>query len=344
MKIGLIARSEIARGIAIQSKNFFDNMPVDKVLLVRMPRLDCVEDPSWYPGRTDAVYDPLNHQLEEDLVRGWLAGLDIVFTVETPNDWRIPTWCREMGVRLVIQGNPEFVRHGQRGYEYMPHPDAWWWPSMWRQGLVPAGPVMPVPMPDDIPERVRDDDPRLHVVHVIGKLAFADRNGTDLFAQAIPQITRDIKLTIHCIDGGLHAEMPRHRPVEMQFQLEPVVDRWEMYQNQDLLMLPRRYGGLCLPALEAAASGLMVAMSDISPNEHFTAHRFGGTIVRNLNLAAGPVPCFDSNPTAMARMIDQLADLHDDIEWDRQREMQMAMVPRWSEWRQRYLDEMERML
>ena len=90
IRLGLIARSEVARGIALQSRNFYDHMPVDDVLLVRMPRPDCKEAPEWYPGATHAAYDPIRHQLDEELVTDWLEGLDVVFTVETPNDWRMP--------------------------------------------------------------------------------------------------------------------------------------------------------------------------------------------------------------------------------------------------------------
>ena len=75
MKIGLIARAEVARGIAIQSKNFYDNMPVDRVLLVRMPQPDCAEAPEWYDNRTEVTYDPKHHQLDEPTVRRWFGSI-----------------------------------------------------------------------------------------------------------------------------------------------------------------------------------------------------------------------------------------------------------------------------
>ena len=40
----------------------------------------------------------------------------------------------------------------------------------------------------------------------------------------------------------------------------------DLYKNFDALILPRRYGGLCLPMNEALMSGLPVIMTDISPN------------------------------------------------------------------------------
>lgn len=339
MRIGLIARSEIARGIAIQSRNFYDHMPVDSVLLVRMPQPDCVEAPDWYANRVDAVYDRRHHQLDEDLVRGWLSTVDVVFTVETPNDWRIPLWCKEMGVKLVIQGNPEFVRHGTPGYEQMPHPDEWWWPTRWRLENLPPGQWMPVP--HDPRPAPRTESDRLRVLHVIGKRAWADRNGTDLLVQAVRMFSKPITLTLHSIDEGL-PEFPRVRDVEYVKKLSAVDDRWTMYENQDVLLLPRRYGGLCLPALEAAACGLVVAMTNTSPNEELAAIRFGGQTNRRLDLACGPVPSIDASPTRIAETINWLASQPGEMETLRQE--QIDLLPRWDVWRKRYLDRLERLV
>jgi len=40
----------------------------------------------------------------------------------------------------------------------------------------------------------------------------------------------------------------------------------DLYKDFDALILPRKYGGLCLPVNEALMSGLPVIMTDISPN------------------------------------------------------------------------------
>lgn len=342
MRIGLIARSEIARGIAIQSRNFFDNMPVDRVLLVHMPRPDCPEAPWWYGDKyTDAMYDPVHHHLDENLVKSWMHGLDILFTVETPNDWRIPGWCKELGVKLVIQGNPEFVRHGRPGFEDHPHPDQWWWPTSWRLEHLPPGRVMPVPMNQR--EMKPTEDERLHVLHVIGKRAFGDRNGTDVLVQAARMIGQNIKLTIHSIDGGV-TEFGRNTRVEMDYKLDPVTDQWSMYEDQDLLVLPRRYGGLCLPALEANACGMVVAMPDASPNDELATFRFQAAIRRSVNLACGPVGIIETNATALAQDIDRIAIRHRRDRLDSMRAEQQWLLPTWADWTERYLDAFEALL
>lgn len=337
MKIGLIARAEVARGIAIQSKNFYDNMPVDRVLLVRMPQPDCAEAPEWYDNRTEVTYDPKHHQLDEPTVRRWLKGLDVVFTVETPNDWRMPLWCREMGVKLIIQGNPEFVRHTSD--PSIPHPDAWWWPTSWRTDVLPVGTVMPVPM-NRQPNMFMADGP-LSLLHVVGKRAHADRNGTELLVQAMRMVTADVKLLVTGIDGSL-PEFRRQRNVDLDLRPNGFTDRWEMYWGQHVLVLPRRYGGLCLPALEAGASGTLVMMPRISPNEELAAWVVPPQRSRPMQFAGGVVNVCDVNVADLAADIDRLARDRR-LLWDAS-SRQSTMVRDWAEMRPIYLAEMEALL
>jgi hypothetical protein len=76
MRLGLIARAETRRGLGIQCRNFFDHMPVERVLRIDMPRPDGPVDKGWYPGAWPIDYDDQNHALNENLVRQWLDGLD----------------------------------------------------------------------------------------------------------------------------------------------------------------------------------------------------------------------------------------------------------------------------
>lgn len=333
VKVGLIARCEIARGIAIQSKGFYDNMPVDKVLLVRMPRPDCREEPDWYRRRhrTEIAYDPRAHQLDEGIVRAWLRGLDVVFAVETPGDWRMPLWCRQMGVKLIVQGNPEFVQHHR--VEGRHHPDAWWWPTSWKPNPErPNGLHMPVPMPDVTPEWHGPFDSPMRVLHVIGKRAHADRNGSDPFFQAMRFVRQRIDVTVYALDGATPQQWPNSK-VKMRRILQTVPDRWAMYQNQDVLVLPRRYGGLCLPALEAAACGVTVMMSDTEPNAELAHRLIKVRRARQIDLACGRIKSADCSPRDIAEAIDQLAKDGRPEPW--------RPVLRWSQMRPRYLQAME---
>lgn len=337
MKIGLIARCEYARGLSLQSKNFYDNVPVDRVLLIRMPRVDCAERPDWYPNATHIEYDARDWTLPERQVREWMDGLDVVFSVETPYDWQLPKWAREQGVKTVIQGNPEFVRHGMKGYEHFQHPTEWWWPTSWRLDRLPPGIVMPVPMPDVAPNTGRGD--KLRVMHTTGKRAFQDRNGTDIFVAALNVLSCDVHVSAFGLDHSL-PELPRPKGWTMTVEQQGVEDRWTMYDDQDVLIMPRRYGGLSLPALEAAARGVAVLMPDISPNESLAQLRITPRRSLRINLPCGVVDSYDTSYMDLATMICHLSQNPEKVATARSRALRD--VPRWATWRQIYIDELER--
>ena len=339
MKIGLIARAETHRGLGVQSKNFYDHMPVDRVLRIDMPRPDGPVDKGWYPGAWPIDYDDQNHALNENLVRQWLDGLDVVFTVETPYDWRLPRWAREMGVKTVIQGNPEFYRHNQERYRWQEHPTQWWWPTSWRLNELPAGPVIPVPMPDNTPrvERAQRGEV-LRILHVQGKKAFMDRNGSEVLASALRVCRERVHVTMYGLLGDLPFIENRDNVTYERFP-EGIEDRWVMYQDQHLLIIPRRYGGLCLPALEAAACGVAVAMPDFPPNEELSQLAFDARNRLQFDLACGPVVTADTNHMDLGGFIDDMARTPGAVAMAQ--DAAYRTVPRWSQWRQRYLDAFE---
>lgn len=342
MKIGLIARCEYARGIAIQSRNFYDHMPVERVLLVRKQAvdLDCEERPEWYPGATHVTYDHLKHTIPEDACKEWLEGLDVVFTVETTYDWRFADWARSLGVKTVIQGNPEFFRHDQSDL-YRAHPDAWWWPTPWRVDRLPTGRYVPVPMPDFEP--IARTDGEVNFLHVVGKRAYADRNGTDIVINALRAIQEPCDFTIHGFGHEIRERDVRNTlsinsPVRLHFEESGVEDRWDMYRDQSVLVLPRRYGGLCLPALEAAACGLAVSMPACSPNHVLAVDMYPARDDGYLNLACGRVPTADTGFYELGKHLTDLARSPGTVR--SLQEIQLKQAPRWSEYRQVYLDEL----
>ncbi len=339
MRLGAIVRTEVARGLGIQSRNFVDHMPVERTLVIDMPRPDCPTDDSWCPNPTHIAYDINRHVLDEQQVREWLDGLDVVFTVETPYDWRMPIWAREMGVRLIVQGNPEFVRHGQKDWLHLGDP-IWWWPTSWRLPQLPAGTVVPVPMPDVARTAAHPEDGPLKVLHVIGKRAAFDRNGTDVFMRSLTRTRNPIEVTVHTIDGDIPEPM-RQRNVKIVKRPTMVDDRWSMYEGQHVLVIPRKYGGLCLPALEAAARGLAVVMPDTSPNFELASVL---TPVRKevgklLNLACGQVREATTNYVDLGECIDGLAGNR--MALDSAQARSSVLVPRWSKWTQTYLSVLE---
>lgn len=307
LRLGLIGRPETHRGLGIQTQEFSRHMDVAKTLMVIMPTNTGPRNYSAFSAPMGIDYDPIYHRLPEHIMREFLQDLDVVFTAETPYDWSLLPMAKKMGVKTVIQGNPEFVRHGRKGYEHMPHPDEWWWPSTWRLDRLPPGRFMPVPM-SRVDHLASTSTDRLRVLHVAGKRAWQDRNGTEMFFQAVSMSRRPMDVTVIGVDGELPSmTIPR---VNLNVHLMPdgVEDRWEMYKGHHALVLPRRYGGLCLPALEAAAAGLAVLMPDCPPNELFTERRTPILNYQPLDMACGVIDASRIDPMFLAYQLDELAD------------------------------------
>lgn len=284
MRVGLIARGE-DRGLGIQSWEWARHMRPDRVLLVDPGELgrgfEIHHDR--YPGATVAAWDG-RHFADATAVRQWLHGVDVVYTAETFYDERLPGWCRHQGVRLVVHVNPEFWK--------WPGLDATTWaPTAWRLGHLPEGTeVVPVPVPLDRwprPAPLRSNDEAVFV-HVVGHRAAGDRNGTTLLLAAVQRLSVPFRLRLLTQDARL--PVPRVQScVHVERHLGGLEDYWRCYEDADVLVLPRRYGGLCLPANEAAGAGLAIVMPDCSPNGrwpitpvrttgHVTLQTPGGTV------------------------------------------------------------------
>lgn len=330
MRIGLIARDEIGRGLAIQTKSFYDHMKPDAVLLVHdLSRRQEAGD-NWYPGALEVEWDTVTHTLDYETMQKFLRGIDVVFTAETPYDWSMLELARELGVKTVIQGNPEFFRHGlPRGPTETQHPDEWWWPSGWRRGQLPPGPLMPCPQPERDFAPGLDYDGPLRILHVIGKRAWKDRNGTDTFMQVARIIREKAQITMFSMDGDLPEVWPTAN-VEWKLFPDGVKDRWDLYKNQDVLVLPRRYGGNCLPVLEAAACGLAVVMPNMEPNAEYTPLLTSISQMRNERLPCGMTPICDPDPYSIASTLDLLARDRGLLLAEQQAAYMRA--PRWTDW------------
>lgn len=184
MKLGVIARAD-DRGLGVQTWEVVRNMDPDRVLVVREPGSEQQGfEPHLdrFPGAT-VVTDHVG-VLPEGIVRDWLDGLDVVYTAETLYDERFVGWADAMGVATVIHTNPEFHRPSRTA------PTRWWSATDWRLGHLPDS-LRVVPMPVPLDRWLRHADPVSRVLHVRGRAATRDRNGTDTvleLAKALPDV------------------------------------------------------------------------------------------------------------------------------------------------------------
>lgn len=329
MRWGLIARSETDRGIGVQTLAIHDHLNPERTLVVLDQKSGFTAHPQNYP---DATIVALKHgnaknTLPEDQVRDWWKGLDVVFTVETFYDWDLIEWAKADGVRTVVQGNPEFWQASN------PQPDVWTWPTRWRLKYLPDGPVIPVPTVPRPNTSAPADAANLRVVHIAGNRAMGDRNGTDLLANAVKRVTAGTRISIYS-----QAPLPVIRGVSYR---APVESRWDMYAGQHILCLPRRYGGLCLPALEAMSAGLAVMMPQCEPNEDWPIYGIQGDTGRTLRMQTGDVETFDAYSNDIANSLKHLHNDRNALRYAMERARTWAEENTWSRHGETYYNLLE---
>ena len=263
-RVGLIARGD-DRGLGVQTWEVARHLHPDRVLLVDVGSFarGFVFHPERFPGATIVPWSGGN--LDEQVVRGWLDGLDVVYTAETFYDPRVPVWAADAGVATVCHVNPEFDRWAHE--PDLPAPTVRWSATPWRLDRQADGTrVVPMPCPTD---RWQPDPPSprapLRVLHVAGKQAARDRNGTNVVLEAARWARTDWRVTVTTQQRNLRRGGPTPRG-RVTVRRGGVGDYWRLYEGHDLLVMPRRYGGLCLPVIEAAGAGLGIVMTDVAPN------------------------------------------------------------------------------
>jgi hypothetical protein len=338
MKLGVIARCD-DRGLGNQTWEVCRHLNPERVLLVTDPRDKRFVQ---YPERfeqwetTQTRWDA--GRLDGRQVRRWLRGLDVVYSAESPYDLRLGDWAADESVGLVLHANPEFVGMADARVRA-----TWWAATPWRLAYLPAG-ARVVPMPVAEP-RVTHEPAEwpgmVRFLHVAGWPAAADRNGTEIVTEAAMRMrTHPCQFIIRSQHKGLLRD--RLPPAPLRIEIGNVVDYWQLYRGADVLVMPRRYGGLCLPAQEAMAVGLPVVMPDTSPNEIWPGPRFSIFEDGALATRAGPIPLYSTDPSVLAEVLDQLAERPELLEKYRSEARAWARAHSWDALRETWLTELER--
>lgn len=333
MRCGFFGARANNAGLGSQALEFWRHIKPEHTALIDYSHIDGKASfPDRYSGENLTHFHgpPSDREIEN-----WLDETqpDYVVTMETPYNYHLYTACKARRIPTFCQYNFEFARW-LKDYD-LPLPDVLMAPTHWcldrAQALLGRRAwvrYLPVPVATDrFPERKPKRITRF--LHVAGYQLHADRNGTEALLRAIPLVaTQDIEFTIfsqHQIPG---LDDPR-----VQVCCSNLLNYWDLYQHGDALLLPRRYGGLCLPAQEAAAAGLCVIMPEVLPNP-VMCHPRALFPVCGLD-ESGDYPMASIDPGILAAQIDRVA------EWGVQDvaevvAYQRARVHPWSEWAGHY--------
>ena len=299
MKIGIIARCDTT-GLGIQAKEFYDHIPC-KALVVDVSKVNqgMKQNHDWYPGAQIWYYTKAG-RIPVQMIKDFLDGLDVMVTFETPYDYSIFSLARLMKVKTVLQLNYEFLEYPSK---FSP-PDLFAAPSLWHYPEIPDPKVyLPVPVAaEKFTPRWREKT----FVHVAGKPAVHDRNGTQVFLNCLKYVKSEINVHLYCQTAVSVPDVPANINLETHFGNKE--NYAENYQG-GVMVLPRKYGGLSLVVNESLAAGMPVIMPDISPNNEWLPKEWLVPAIRTGSfMCRKPIDIFEAESYALAAKIDELAE------------------------------------
>lgn len=322
-RLGLIARAD-NRGLGQQTWEIYRHLQPAVTVVVDMAPVDVRGQwPQHFDRYPDGIISPWSgymNPLTPEAVDA-LLGCDVIFTVETTYDPNLFGQAKRRGVETVIYVNPELHR---------PHEtdDATqvWLPTDWRKADLPEqSKVIPMPVALDRFKNVEKGDGWLHVA---GHQARADRDGTREAMRSARGA--GIRLNVTSQDRMVSAHYFTLRPSTAHY--------WEQYEGMGFLVLPRRYGGLSLKAQEALAHGMVLAMTDVSPNRMWPivpVHASNGQMISlpggrvqmahvDMNHLVATLTALKTDEELVARQREASRRWAADHSWD-------ALLPYWKE-------------
>lgn len=309
MRLGIVARSDYT-GLAVQTQALVRHLNPDKVLVPDMQHLNgnVTVIPDWFPNAvrwTTHNYPDLA-MVKDDAVDDFLKDLDVVITCETPYSYYLFERAEELGVKSVLQFNYEFFDY--MNHPELPKPTLFASPSMWHisdvKGKFSNTTFLPVPVDTDV-FRFKHRTHLRKLLHTVGTGTGEDRNGTKVALSAMPFVKAPVTLTVR---SQRNLAFPKTGKVV--YVAKPTPRPEFLYMgDEDAYLMPRRFGGLCLPLNEAIACGMPVIVPDVSPQDSWVPQelRVGGGVATPLQ-TRNVIDCYEFDPQPFADKVDELHD------------------------------------
>ena len=198
MRIGLIARAD-KTGLGNQSRQLAYMLKPDKILIIDSTFFMKNEQfVNWYEGFNYRVIDHFPNIMD---MRHFLQDLDVVITAETFYNNQFIIEARKKKVKTFLQYNFEFLQYLIEPYS--PMVDVLVAPSKWNYSRVEEmrkHRLVHLPPPTDYRpfKDVRKNNMKTHykLLHIVGKAATLDRNGTLSVIEMMKYLDKSITLTI----------------------------------------------------------------------------------------------------------------------------------------------------
>ena len=269
-RLGIVVFSSHT-GLGYQSHRLTQFLKPERILLIDNSTFSKNKDqhPEWYEGFNGYQVTGFPSRIA---CLKFLDGLTHLYVIENPLNWDLITIAKNKGIKVYIASNFEFCDN--LIHPDLPLPDIFLMPSYWKIEEMKTRfgnnkvIYLPPPIFPQVFKEARDLNlnrkGKKRFLHIVGTLAVADRNGTLALLDSLQFSKADYELVIKT-----QHELPKDyvltdKRISYQIGSDPSVEN--IYKDYDALIIPRRFGGLCLPMQEALMSGLAVVMPDISPN------------------------------------------------------------------------------
>jgi hypothetical protein len=268
MRLGIIARCDNT-GLGNQTRELVKMLNPDKILLIDSHSFNNNKQyPNWYNGYS--VIKTIRGMPRTKEILSFLDDIDVVISCETFYHLDFIDIARKKNIKTILQYNYELF--GNMVNPEWPLPDVLLAPSIWNLDIVKEKfeskcKVAHLPPPTDtslfnIVKENNLSKTHKRILHVAGKKAAKDRNGTNTVVEMLKHSNADYELVVA-------TQTPLDfitKDSRLKINKDNVTNREDLYNGYDAMVLPRRYAGLCLPMNEALISGLPVFMTDVSPN------------------------------------------------------------------------------
>lgn len=329
-RLGIICRADEG-GLGAQTWEYARHLEPDAVMVMLMDDPRGMQEPLRYEGTPGyhSVTFPAARSTDHLEWAAFVASVDVILTAETCYLPELPGMCERAGVRLVVHANPEL-------WDWRSHPPTAvepWAPTDWLLARLPENtPVVSVPVDRERCQWRYVDTVRT-LLHVSSP-AMLDRNGTLMLMDALQYTRTSFTLLV----AGPSA--PSEPIVGKGRAIRPIArtdDYWRIYDDADALVLPRRYGGLCLPMQEAAACGLPIITGAVPPQKPWLAPGLGlhETLQTRARMKGGIVNVWQYRPEEIAQKIDALVE-GETLEAGRNASEEWAGPLDWDAWAPRY--------
>lgn len=311
MRLGIIARSDNT-GLGNQTRELVKMLNPSKILLINSSFFNNnKQHPEWYKGYE--VIQTTKGMPKTNEVLAFLENLDVVISCETFYHLELVNIAKKRGIKTILQYNYELFGH--LAHPEWTLPDVLLAPSIWNLDVVMQKfgnntKVMHLPPPTDhtLFNNARDinlNKDHKRILHIAGKRAAKDRNGTDTVIDMMKYSRVDFELVIRT-----------QTPLETSYKDSRIIidagnpdSRESMYEGFDAMVLPRRYAGLCLPMNEALMSALPVFMTDVSPNNATLPSKW---LTESSKIAEfktkSMVDVYNADPKSLAKIIDRYVE------------------------------------